>query len=123
MDHPQCHRLILYTRRMDEMTAFYHRHFGYTAFRNEADRIVELRPAGGGAILMLHPAAKGQREGQAQVKLVFDVRDVAAFRDSLIADGLPVGPLHDGGGYVFANLKDPSGNSLSISGRGFASGA
>ena len=53
------------------------------------------------------------------VVLGFDTPDVAARREALLAAGVEVGPLLDGGGYVFANLKDPSGNSVQISGRAF----
>ncbi len=117
---PALHRIIIYTRKLPEMAAFYREAFGYEALAEDGDRIVELRPPAGGLVLLLHPAARGQREGQALVKLVFDADDVAALRDRLIAMGIAVGPLHDGGGYQFANLKDPSGNSVSISGRAFA---
>ena len=110
-------RLVLYTRQMPEMVAFYRDHFGYSERRREGDRITELVPPGDGAALLLHPAAKGQRAGQAQVKLVFDVEDVPAFMDKAAKDGLVFGPLHDGGGYLFANTKDPSGNSVQISSR------
>ncbi|MDJ0825879.1 MAG: VOC family protein [Rhodobacter sp.] len=119
MNAPACHRLILYTRRIDEMIAFYGAHFGYRPVSAPGDRIVELLPPGDGLRLMLHPAGKGQREGQALVKLVFDVADVPARRAALLAAGLEVGPVHDGGGYQFANLKDPSKNPVSISSRAF----
>ena len=58
--------------------------------------------------------------GQALVKLNFDVDDAAAFARAAKKRGLEFGPLHDGMGYVFANAKDPSGNSISISGRAAA---
>ena len=111
------HRVLLYARDMDAMTAFYGMHFGFVAKADPADRIVDLIPAGGGAILMLHPAAKGQKQGQVQAKLVFDVEDVSATRLRLLAAGIEVGPVLQANGYDFANLKDPSGNALSISGR------
>lgn len=111
-------RLIIYTKKIDEMVAFYCDHFGYEAIHYPGDRIVELRPESGAALL-LHPAGKAQKMGQVLVKLVFDAPDVAARREALLAAGVEVGPLLDGGGYVFANLKDPSGNSVQISGRAF----
>jgi hypothetical protein len=43
------------------MAAFYARHFGYLVVRSETDRIVELRPEAGGATILLHPAASGQK--------------------------------------------------------------
>ncbi|MDG4718028.1 MULTISPECIES: VOC family protein [Thalassospira] len=115
-----CNRLVIYCKKIDAMVAFYCDHFGYQQFTDENDRIIELRPRAGGVILMLHPAGKGQKEGQSLIKLVFDVADVTAVRASLIKAGLDVGPIHDAGTYQFANLKDPAKNSVSISSRAFS---
>ena len=117
--NPALNRIILYTGKMDEMIAFYARHFGYREQRLDDDRIVELVPPQGGAILMLHPAARGQRQGQSLVKLVFDVPDVPAALRALKDGGIETGPLHKADGYVFANFKDPSGNPVSLSSRAF----
>ncbi|WP_300032845.1 VOC family protein [uncultured Roseobacter sp.] len=114
---PTLSSILLYTRKTDEMAAFYCNHFGYTRHDLPGDRIVELRPAAGGAVLLLHPASKGIRQGQAAVKLVFTIRDVPAFVAECAKRGLEFGALHKADGYVFANAKDPSGNSVSISGR------
>ena len=117
---PSLGRLVLYTKKVPEMVAFYRDHFGYAEYTREGDRITELAPPGpGGVALLLHPAAKSQRVGQAQVKLVFDVPDVRAFAHAAEKSGLIFGPIHDGGGYDFANSKDPSGNSVQISSRAF----
>ena len=112
-------RLIIYTRKMDEMVTFYERHFGFVAHRQEGDRIVELRPKSGGAILMLHPAGKTQKQGQVLVKLVFDVEDVDAFCAEAAGRDLMFGPIHQADGYRFSNTKDPSGNPVSVSSRAF----
>ena len=117
---PPIHRLIIYTAKMDEMCDFYSRYFGFEVTRTEGDALVELRGAEGGLTLLLHPAAKGQRMGQALVKLVFDVADVPGFCATLVKKGLAMGKVHKGDGYVFANGKDPSGNSISVSSRAFA---
>lgn len=115
-------RVILYTRRMEEVEAFYTRHFGYAVQPDPEDRIRELRPPGDGAAILLHPAGKGQRAGQSLLKLVFDVADVAAARARLIDAGVEVGPIHEAQGYLFANLKDPAGNAVSLSSRAFREG-
>ena len=112
--------ITIYTRRIPEMVEFYSRHFGYTAFQRPGDRIVDLRPPGAGTAIRLHLAAKSQKMGQVLVKLNFDVDDVPAFSRAAKKRGLIFGALHDGMGYVFANAKDPSGNSISISGRAAA---
>lgn len=116
---PDLGRLVIYTRRIDDMAAFYETHFGYTAHRVEGDRIVELRPPGSGLSLLLHPLGKGQNEGQVLVKLVFDVPDVAAFHAEAAARGLDFGKIHRMSGYAFANAKDPAKNSIQISSRAF----
>ncbi len=112
-------RLVLYVKDMDRMIEFYQRHFGYIAQTETGDRIVELVSPGGGTNLMLHQAAKGTKSGQANVKLVFDVRDVEGFVAQAKLNGLIFGPQHKGNGYVFANGKDPAGNSISVSSRAY----
>ena len=111
-------RVVIYTRKIDEMIAFYGDHFGFVARRDPEDRIVELRHPEGGAVINLHPAAKSQKMGQVLVKLVFDVEDVVAF----VADKPVFGAIHRVPGYEFANGKDPSGNSISVSSRAFVQG-
>lgn len=117
---PTLTRLTLYTRRPAEMIAFYGTHFGYTAWQEPGDRIIELRPKGAGAILQLHALAKGQKEGQVLVKLGFDVEDVDAFLAEAAARGLKFGKPFVANGYKFANAKDPSKNSISVTSRAFA---
>jgi len=119
--YPPLGRVIIYTRKIDEMVAFYSQHFGYTASQIPGDRIVALDPPpNGGLPLMLHPAGKGQKIGQVLVKLVFDVPDVAAFCASASAQGLTFTSPFKADGYTFANAKDPSGNPISVSSRAFA---
>ncbi len=112
-------RIVLYTKRIPEMVRFYVDHFGFQVVEHEGDRIVELRPAQGGAVLLLHPAAKSQKEGQVLVKLVFDLEDVTAFCKTAAEKGLVFGPITEADGYCFANAKDPSMNSIAVSSRAF----
>ena len=112
-------RIILYAQDVEATVRFYEQHFGFRAYREAGDRIVELIPQDGGANLMIHPAAKGQRKGQAAVKLVFDVGDVEAFCRRCASDGLVFGTIHQADGYQFANAKDPSDNPISVSSRAF----
>lgn len=114
---PTLGSLILYTGKMDQMAGFYETHFGYARHQPEGDRVIELRPPAGGIPLLLHPAAKGMRQGQAAVKLTFSCDDVEAFCTESARQGLVFGKIHRAEGYVFANAKDPSGNSVSVSGR------
>lgn len=114
---PTLGSLILYTAKMEQMAGFYETHFGYTHHMRDGDPITELHPPTGGVPLMLHPAAKGMRQGQAAVKLAFSCDDVEAFCAKAARQGLTFGKIHQADGYVFANAKDPSGNSVSVSGR------
>ena len=109
---------MLYARDVEATAEFYRRHFGFAVLRLPGDAIVELVAADGGADIMVHQAAKGAKQGQAGVKLVFDVADVPAFCAARAEHGLHFGPLHTADGYVFANAKDPCGNGVSVSGRG-----
>ncbi|WP_323771181.1 VOC family protein [Antarctobacter sp.] len=112
-------RIVIYTKKIEQMGEFYAKHFGFSLCRAEGDRIFELTPQAAGAAILLHPASAGQKEGQALVKLVFDVEDVAAFCEAVRGNGLEFGKIHQADGYVFANAKDPSGNSIQVSSRAF----
>ncbi len=119
--HAGLGRIIIYSRRIPEMVAFYQQLFGYAPVYRANDRIVELRPTGPGATVLLHPASAGQRDGQATVKLVFDVEDVSDFCRGASTLGIVFGPVHTADGYAFANTKDPCGNSVSVSSRAYRS--
>ncbi len=118
--HPSLNRIILYVRNVQETCDFYQRHFGFVSERDADERVVELRSANGGAILMVHLAAKSVKTGQVTVKLVFDIEDVDGFKEKCLTQGLKFGATHKADGYTFANAKDPDGNSISISSRAFA---
>ena len=111
-------RVILYVRDVEETVRFYETHFGFRALRLPGDRIVELVASRGGANIMVHAAAKGVRLGQAGVKLVFEVEDVAALVAESAGRGLDFGKVHPADGYSYANAKDPSGNNIQVSSRG-----
>jgi predicted enzyme related to lactoylglutathione lyase len=112
-------RIILYARDVEGAVAFYEKHFGFKALRLPGDRIVELVAQSGGANIMIHPAARGIKTGQANVKLVFDVEDVSAFCERSARDGLLFSPQHPANGYTYANAKDPCGNNVQVTSRAF----
>jgi len=112
-------RLLIYARDVTETARFYETHFGFKSFQLPGDRIVELINPDGGANIMIHAAAKGQKTGQSVVKLVFDIADVEAFCARCAKNGLEFGPIHKADGYVFANAKDPCLNPISVSSRAF----
>ncbi|MDX3927322.1 MAG: VOC family protein [Shinella sp.] len=112
-------RLVIYAHDVEETARFYQKHFGFKAISAPGDRIVELVAQDGGANIMLHKAAKGQRSGQSVVKLVFDAEDVEAFCIRCAENGLKFGTVHKADGYLFANAKDPCQNPISVSSRAF----
>ena len=116
-------RVLLYVHDVEKVVRFYEKHFDFTAQRDANDRIIELVHPKGGANLMVHQAGKAQKPGQVLAKLVFDVADVPAFCAKAAREGLKFGTIHDGGGYQFANAKDPAKNAISISSRAFREGS
>lgn len=112
-------RLVIYAHNVEETAVFYETHFGFSPMRLPGDRIVELVAQDGGANIMLHQAARGQRRGQAIVKLVFDIENVESFCAERARNGLTFGPIHKADGYVYANAKDPCQNPIQVSSRAF----
>ncbi|NHF72560.1 hypothetical protein [Paracoccus xiamenensis] len=53
------------------------------------------------------------------MKLLFDIEDVEDFCWRAGQMGLAVAPIHEADGYLFSNAKNPSGNSIQVSGRAF----
>ena len=114
--------IIIYARDMKKTALFYSRHFGFETTGEVDEGLIELRSIAGGACILIHQAAKSVKLGQVTVKLSFHVQDVLAFIVKASSEGLNFGPAHKANGYLFANAKDPDGNSLSISSRAFRSG-
>ncbi|KNH28376.1 putative enzyme related to lactoylglutathione lyase [Pseudomonas sp. F-14 TE3623] len=117
---PAINAVIIYAKDVAKTSDFYTRHFGFSALP-ELNGITELTSSAGGAKLLLHKAAKGLKNGQACVKIVFDVDDVQAFKETSAEKGLLFGPTHEAEGYSFSNAKDPDQNNVSISSRAFRS--
>jgi catechol 2,3-dioxygenase-like lactoylglutathione lyase family enzyme len=114
--------IIIYARDPPASAAFYSRHFGFETTGEVVEGLIDLSAPNGGARILLHQAAKGVKLGQAGVKLSFDVPDVEAFKAQAAEGGLLFGATHQANGYAFANVKDPDGNSVSISSRAYRLG-
>ncbi len=112
-------RVVLYVRDIPTVAAFYQQHFGLQPLGDGEPGWLELVPPGGGCGIALHQAAASQKRGS-EIKLVFGVADVRAFKAERAAAGLPFGPVHEAAGHCFSNAKDPAGNAISISSRGMA---
>ncbi|MGC4015209.1 MAG: VOC family protein [Luteolibacter sp.] len=112
---PPLSRIALYVRDMEKVAAFYEQHFGFIRTDTGlADKFVLTSPAHGCALVILQ-ASKGHKNGQSNVKLIFDVEDVATFRKESAKHGLKFGAIHKGPSYEFANARDPAGNPIQIS--------
>lgn len=116
--HLSIARVILYVRDIPKVATFYKRFFGLKPLPGASDGWLELSCPSGGCTIALHQAAKSQKSGAA-IKLVFAVKDVQAFVRESEKEGLQFGAVHRADGFEFANAKDPSGNSISVSSRGF----
>ena len=112
-------KIMIYAKDMQKMSLFYEKYFDYKAKIDKDERIIELSSAYGGSTILIHQAGKGVKEGQACIKLVFDVKNVEKFRDKYIAAGLKFGSVHEADGYSFSNAKDPGKNTIQISSRAF----
>jgi predicted enzyme related to lactoylglutathione lyase len=113
-------RIILYVRDIAKVAAFYQTHFGLQPAGAESGWLELVSPAGG-CNLALHQAAVSQKRGS-EVKIVFAVEDVHAFKAAREAAGLRFGVVHEAASHAFANGRDPAGNAIQISSRGAAAG-
>ena len=110
-------RVILYVKDIPKVAHFYQTHFGMKPLPSDDEGWLELQSDSGGCNIALHRAASTQKSGAA-IKIAFGVADVRQFKKEREAAGLKFGPVHEPGGFLFANAKDPAGNSIQISSRG-----
>ena len=111
-------RVILYVKDVPFIASFYERHFGMRALSGGSDKWTELTAPAGDCTIALHQASVAQKSGAA-MKLVFGVSDVRGFKSAREQDGLKFSMVHQVDGIEFCNAKDPAGNSIQISNRGF----
>ena len=111
-------RVILYVKDVARVAAFYQQHLGMKPLPGSEEGWVELSSGKRGCNIALHKAASSQKSGAA-MKIVFGVSNIRKFIAEREADGLRFGPIHSPGEVEFANAKDPAGNSIQISSRGF----
>jgi catechol 2,3-dioxygenase-like lactoylglutathione lyase family enzyme len=104
--------IILFTRDMTDMAAFYGDKLGLPLVTDE-DGFMEFDA--GGCRIALHSGAS--EIGARLPKIVFHAEDVAAMREALLARGVKLGKLLSQGGLVRCEAKDPDGNPIQISNR------
>ena len=117
MESPQLVRVILFVQNLPKVAQFYQTHFGLFPLPGEERGWLELASPDGGCSIALHQASSAQKRGS-EIKIVFGIHDVVAFRQKCAAAGLKFGVVHNVDGFQFSNAKDPAGNSIQISSRG-----
>jgi catechol 2,3-dioxygenase-like lactoylglutathione lyase family enzyme len=118
MRNLQITRVILYVKNVPRIAEFYERYFDMRPLPGGTEKWTELAASSGGCTIALHKASVAQKSGAA-IKLVFGVDDIQAFKNAKEREGLRFGVIHEADGVAFCNTKDPAGNSLQISNRGF----
>ncbi|MPW45923.1 VOC family protein [Acinetobacter guerrae] len=121
MTVPVLHTIMIYAKDMHRLAHFYKTYFSFEGDCEIKDGLIELHSADNGLIILIHQAAKSIKMGQANIKLVFSVENVDLFKQNCLSNGLFFGVTHQANGYQFANVKDPEGNSVSISSRSYQS--
>ncbi len=104
-------RVILFTSRMDEMTAFYRDVLGLTLV-TDVPGWRELDA--GGVRIALHSGPPSP--GKKGPKLTFLAKDVAGLRATLVRRGAKFGKVSEGG-FQLCNGRDPDGNPIQLSNR------
>ncbi len=104
-------RVILFTARMEEMSAFYGEVLGLKLVTDEKGW--KEFDAGGTRIALHSGSALPGTKGP---KLAFFARDVAATRMKLMARGAKFGKA-GGAPFYLCNGKDPDGNPIQLSAR------
>jgi len=107
----QMARVILFTNKMDAMTAFYRDVLGLKQLSNEA-RWREFDA--GGVHIALHSGPPSP--GKKGPKIVFRSMSVARLRATLNARGAKFGDV-SAGAFHLSNGKDPDGNPIQLSNR------
>ena len=105
-------RVILFTKDMTRMTAFYRDVLGLE-LRSDEPGWKEF--AAGGCAIALHNGTSAP--GTRPPKIVFFARDVAATRGELNARGAKFGKVKEGKGLALCDGKDPDGNPVGLSNR------
>lgn len=119
MNPPAITLLALYVRNQQKIADFYSLHFGLIQDASRMPDSLMLTSPSGGCSLVLLQASKGHKIGQSCIKIIFDVKDIEAFKHQSLVNGLQFGATHQCEGYAFANARDPAKNLIQISSRAF----
>ena len=105
-------RVVLFTKNMQGMTAFYRDVLGLKVRKEEKGwREFDAN----GCVIALHNGTSSV--GRRPPKIGFWAADIAAAREELTSRGARMSKITIGGGLVRCEGKDPDGNPFSISDR------
>ena len=105
-------RIVLFTKAMPRMVAFYRDVLGLNLVKDEKGW---KEFDANGCVIALHNGTSAI--GKRPPKIGFWAKDIAATRQELLGRGAKVSKLMVGGGLVRCEGKDPDGNPFSISDR------
>ena len=105
-------RIILFTKDMPKMTAFYRDVLGLELRKDEKGW---KEFDANGCVIALHNGTSAV--GRRPPKIGFWAPNIAAARDALVKRGVKMSKVMAGGGLVRCEGKDPDGNPFSISDR------
>jgi predicted enzyme related to lactoylglutathione lyase len=105
-------RIIVFTDRMDAMSAFYRDVLGL-AVAGKEEGWVDF--AAGDCNVALH--AGGGKGAKRQPKIVFAAKDVAAARATLVKRGAKMGKIMSAKSFDMCDGVDPDGNPFQVSSR------
>jgi catechol 2,3-dioxygenase-like lactoylglutathione lyase family enzyme len=105
-------RIVLFTKDMSGMIAFYRDVLGLPLVKDEPGwKELDAK----GCVIALHNGSS--QVGKRPPKIGFWAGDVGAAREALVARGARLGKVMSGGGLTRCEGKDPDGNPFSISDR------
>jgi predicted enzyme related to lactoylglutathione lyase len=111
-------RVIIFTNKMSELTAFYGEQLGLPALIDpEYDAKEWIEFDAGGSKIALHQAHGRGKGGGCAHKIVFYAKDVANARAALTRKKVKMGKLHRFGKLQLCDGIDPAGNRIQISNR------
>lgn len=105
-------RIVLFTKDMPGMTAFYRDVLGLRLRKNEKDW---KEFDANGCVIALHDGTS--EVGRRPPKIGFWAANIAGARQELIGRGAKMSKLIEGAGLVRCEGKDPDGNPFSVSDR------
>lgn len=115
-------RVILFTNRMETMTAFYRDVLGLPPMAGQDPAAADWREfEAGNVTIALHQAGKGHsvegREAACAHKISFHCENVAAERQRLLDLGVPMGEHLRFGSLELCDGPDPDGNRFQLCNR------